>query len=215
MPVMDGPLAEKLRAFVHGGGVLLVTARSAARDRNNQVIADTPPGLLADLCGLTVEEFGRLGEAETLTFTLGESRLSAGGAYEVLARRGGQEAGRWLDHPDGGCCAAAGEPAAVLNRGGAGVAVYVGTYLAEANARGIVGFALTFTTLSPLAGCDDFVEVTRRRSAEGSFLFVLNHYPAPKRAAGLPAGTELLTGNACDGELDLEGFEVAVIAEPT
>ena len=35
----------------------MITARSAARDRNNHVIAQAPPGMLAELVGAEVVEF--------------------------------------------------------------------------------------------------------------------------------------------------------------
>ena len=89
----------------------LVTARTAIKDRNNQVIAQTPPGALAELCGSTVEEFGRLEEGE-LTLRMMSTVVPAGYALAFACRvREGMERSfaavvtleyaTWKDHKPG------------------------------------------------------------------------------------------------------------------
>ncbi|MEU4595341.1 Beta-galactosidase C-terminal domain, partial [Micromonospora aurantiaca (nom. illeg.)] len=55
------------------------------------------------------------------------------------------------------------------------------------------------------------VEVVRRRSADRSWLFVVNHTTEPARLA--VSGVELLGGARCDGELEVPAGEVAVVRE--
>jgi len=216
MPLMDEALAGKLRQFVEGGGVLVVTARSATRDRHNRVIPATPPGLLAELCGVTVEEFGRL-EPGTLSLRLDGADAPAAGGYEVLALRGAVAAATWA-LPDPAACgaphAAAGQPAVAVHKVRAGVAIYVGTYADAANAAALTDLALHYAAgLTPLADAPAGVEVTRRGGGGRRLTFVLNHYARPQTVRGLPAGNELLAGRPCRGTLELEPYGVAVVEE--
>ncbi len=213
MPLMDEPLAAKLRGFVAGGGVLLATARTATRDRNNHVTAATPPGLLADLFGVTVEEFGRI-EPGAMSFSLPGGVRPAGEGYEILRLRGARASAAWAAVDDDAPHAAVGAPAIAINGAGKGAAVYAGTFLTPDNVGTIMEIALALTDIAPLAACDDHVEVTCRHGGAGAgrrLVFVLNHYPQPKGVRGLPEGTELLTGTACTGALELAPWEVAVV----
>ena len=212
MPMMDERLCEKLRAFVAGGGVLLVTARTAIKDRNNQVISRTPPGLLAELCGVTVEEFGRLEEG-ALSVQLGGAPVPSGRGYEILAPTEAEAVGRWLAPADGAPHAAADRPAVSARKVGQGTVLYVGTYLCDANVAAVIDLAGSHATLQPLAEADDFVEVVRRKAAGRALTFVLNHYARPQIVRGLPEGTDLLGERPCPGQIELGPWEVAVVAE--
>ncbi|MFP4434501.1 MAG: beta-galactosidase [Phycisphaerae bacterium] len=210
MPLADEALGEKLEAFVRDGGVLVVTPRTFTRDAANCVLSDTPPGLIGALTGAAVVEFGKVSSG-LLNFSLHGRELPAGGAYEVLALDGGQAAATWLGFDDGRPCAADGAPAVALNHVGEGTVLTVGTYLTEQNASAILGFALTFTSLTPLADADDGVEVTARVRGGRRFTFVLNHNPHPAGAVGLPRGRELLSNTQPMGELQLPAYGVAII----
>jgi len=214
MKMMDAALAERLRHFVAAGGVLLVTARSATKDRHNRVIAQTPPGLLTELCGATVEEFGRLDDGE-LSMRIGAADVPSGQGYEVLELRGAEGVATWLPPADGAPHAAAGRPAASVHRVGAGWAVTVGTYLSDANAAPVLDLALSRAGIAPLAEAAECVEVTRRTSGDRTLTFVLNHYGQAQTVRHLPAGTELLSGAVCPGEIELGAWDVAIIEEAT
>ncbi len=210
LPLMDAELAGRLRAFVERGGVLIVTARTATRDRNNRVSAQTPPGLLAELCGVTVEEFGRL-DTPLLHIHAGEFDIPAGGAYEDLKLTTAQPLGAWSAAEDGGPHAAAMQPAVALNRAGKGNVLYLATFVTSQNAHLVLDLLLTHVPIKPLAVADECVEVVCRRSDTVRLHFVLNHYPQTRTVRELPRGKELLTNVKCDGTLELEPYGVAII----
>ena len=212
MPMMDEGLAGRLAAFVEAGGVLLATARSAIKDRHNRVIPVTPPGLLAELFGSTVEEFGRLNEGALKLRAEGRP-IPCGKGYEILSLHGAEQAGAWLGFDDGAPCAAAGRPAVSIRRLGRGAAIYVGTFLSADNVRAIMDLALSLATIRPLAQAADFVEVTRRKAPGRALTFVLNHYPKSQISRGLPEGQYLLGGPAAGGELELPAWDVAIIEQ--
>ncbi|HEU0220624.1 MAG TPA: beta-galactosidase, partial [Paracoccaceae bacterium] len=52
---------ERLEAFARDGGTVIIGARTGTRTGDNQIIRDTAPGReLSRLCGITVEDFGRV-----------------------------------------------------------------------------------------------------------------------------------------------------------
>jgi beta-galactosidase len=219
MRLMDETLAGKLEQFVAAGGTLVVTAHAATRDRNNQVIAQTPPGLLAKLCGCTMEEFSRE-DAEWPVHMkpagkagAGDGQIICGGGYEILALHGAKSLATWTAAAQFGPCAAEGQPAISLNRVGKGQVIYVGTFLSEANAAAIMDLVLEQAPIAPLADCVGGVEVTRRHAAGRKLTFVLNHHTSRQTIRRLPAGTELISAAPCTGELTLEPYGVAVIEE--
>ncbi|NJK92531.1 MAG: beta-galactosidase, partial [Blastochloris sp.] len=60
--VVDPAWVSNLESYVRGGGILVVGARSGCRNTDNQAPAESLPGVLASLCGVTVEEYGRQNE---------------------------------------------------------------------------------------------------------------------------------------------------------
>lgn len=213
MPLMDAALTAKLRAFVEAGGTLVVTARSATRDRDNQVIAQTPPGLLAELCGVVVEEFGAEEAGSGLTMLVGDKSIELGAGYEVLSLRGAEPLAVWQASAEYGPSAAHGQPAIAAHRVGRGEAIYVGTYLSGENAQAVFDLVLARTALKGLAEAADGVEVTARHGQGRRLVFVLNHHGVPQKVTSLPRGRDLLSGRPCEGELTLEPFGVAVIEQ--
>ena len=212
MPIMDEALAEKLNTFVVAGGVLLVTARSAIRNRNNHVHAQTPPGYLSDLCGITVEESGRI-EDGSLSISLDGTNLPSGNRYEILSPKSADVVGCWNPREDGSPASAAGRPAVTMHRWGKGCAVYVGTYLTDENVTAIMDLVIKQVDIAPLAECERAVELACRKAEGRRLVFVLNHYGVSRNICDLPTGLDLLTGQECRGALTLAPYDVAIIEE--
>ena len=216
MRLMDEALAARLEQFVAAGGTLVVTAHSGTRDRNNQVIALTPPGLLAKMCGITMEEFSREDAEWPVHMKVAgtdDNRIICGGGYEMLALHGAEALATWTAPREFGPCAAEGQPAISLNRFGKGQVVYVGTFLSDANAGEIMDLVLDQAQIPPLADCAGGVEVTRRHAPGRHLTFVLNHHTTPQTIRRLPAGAELISSRPCTGEWMLEPYGVAIIEE--
>jgi beta-galactosidase len=94
---------------------------------------------------------------------------------------------------------------------GSGTAWYVGTRLDEASTDRLISRLITESGVQPAAVAPAGVEVVRRRSADHSYLFVINH---TERDAQLDvAGTDLLTGARCNSDLHVASGEIAVIRE--
>lgn len=227
---------ERVEDFVKTGGTLVVGAMTGTRDANNHIIRTMAPGPgLSRLCGVRVEEFGRVAEpgADGLfvlqggeggshkpakmhpagsterryTFTLGNREHETAHLYELLDTDRDVEAiGRWSNR------FAAGRAAITSRKVGAGRAVYVGTYLTDALVEGLANQLFPAAGIAPLVpDLPPKVEVAMREAEDRKLLFVLNTDAEPATVPGIASGTDLLTGASVKGPLPLEPYGCAVI----
>jgi beta-galactosidase len=97
-------------------------------------------------------------------------------------------------------------------RVGAGGAWYVGTELADEARAELLSLVLDEAQVAPVApGLPAGVEAVRRRSAEASYLFVLNH--TAEHVVVEASGTDLLTATAAN-RLELRAGQAAVLRTP-
>lgn len=226
LPVWDEAWTPGVEAFVEAGGVLVVGARSATRDRNNHVLTETPPGPLADLCGVEIVESGRLpapGANALLSGPIfqvertsqgraaesarrrhfieipGGEPVEAAHGYEVLAPSEGTEVlARWSSR------FLAGQPAATRRRRGLGSVVYIGAFLTPELTDRLLGPILAEAGASPiLAGAPYGVEITTRSKPGLTLTFVQN-----------TTGQTLDTPSP-EGAITLEPYETRVFSRET
>ncbi|MFJ6950557.1 beta-galactosidase [Micromonospora aurantiaca (nom. illeg.)] len=194
--------ADALRRFVEAGGTAVVTYFSGIVDEHDHIRLGGYPGAFRDLLGVRVEEFFPLREGETV-------RLDDGARADVwtewLHAEGAEVLAAYTDGP------LPGVPALTRHTVGAGAAWYVGTRLDDEATDRLVARLLAETGVRPPVSAPAGVEVVRRRSADRSWLFVVNHRTEPARLA--VSGAELLGGARCDGELEVPAGEVAVVRE--
>lgn len=204
MVMCNDELALKVTRYVEGGGTVVIGARSAIKDMYLRVTDLTPPGPLATLTGATVQEYGTKPERH-YNIRLGQD-VPPQLWYELLQLTTAQVLGTWLGgHLDG-------QPAVTLNRVGKGQVIYIGTYLAAETARWVADLALKAADIKPLvANAPEGVEVVLRESDEHRLLFLLNHEETVQIARGVSSGVDLLSGQACGGDVRLEPWQVRVI----
>ncbi|MDJ0334326.1 beta-galactosidase [Salinibacterium sp. G-O1] len=194
--------ADNIRAFAEAGGTVVVTYFSGIVDEDNHVRLGGYPGAFTDLLGVRIEEFYPLRENETTTL----SRFGVGRIFSELGRSAGAEVlAEYAEGPT------AGSPAVTRRAVGSGFAYYVGTSLSE---TGVLELLETIAIDADLAIADSpagDLEIVRRSNGEDTWLFAINHGAS---AVSVTAnGTDLLTGEATAGRLELRGGGVAVIRE--
>jgi beta-galactosidase len=171
--LVDEKVAENLNQFVREGGILVVTQRTGVKDECNLVVNLRLPGLLAELCGVEVEEYDSLavGMGNKIEFTIPElaGSLPVGVLCEVLKPTTASVLGRYtLDYY-------AGKPAITLNQFGKGMAIYIGAV------GDMALYEALYSWLMEKAGVDkgflaqSGVEVTERWQGDKRLLFLLNH----------------------------------------
>ena len=173
--VVPVALAERLRAFVAGGGHLVTTYFSGIVDEHDHVWLGGYPGALRDLLGIRIEEFGPLLDDETAGLdngsagTLWTDRIDLTGPdTEVLVSyKTGEHAGR---------------PAVTRRAVGTGSAAYVSTRL------GAAGIAPVLGDLLDRAGVASELPAEVRGRVElavrGDFRFLINRTDEPVEVEG-------------------------------
>jgi beta-galactosidase len=203
--LFDPAWVAPLERFARRGGTLILGARTATRDLNNNVVPETIPGCLRALAGLTVEEYGRQNapDQRPLSFRLAGKTIRSEWWYEILQPdRGTQTLAKWQSRHLAGTAAICYRPV------GKGRVIYVGTYLTEP----VVAALVKLAGLKPLwPGVPRRVEVVRRQDNRRQLWFFLNHNDRPVTIARPPQGEELLTGKVVKGALKLPANGVAVV----
>jgi beta-galactosidase len=173
--VVPEAIADNLTRFVRAGGVLAITPRSGVKDATNAVVELPLPGLLADLCGITIEEYDSLPAAtsQELRFVLPE-----------FAGRPPERVRVWCDilalsSAEMIACYGsdyyAGRPAITLNSFGDGRAIYIGTIGEPSLYEPLADWLLGMAAIEPRNDVPSGLEVVTRSLDGRRLLFVLNH----------------------------------------
>jgi beta-galactosidase len=205
--VLPQETAAALTQFVKAGGVLITTARSGVKDVANAVVDAPLPGLLAELCGVEVDEYDSLpaGESVPVLFEgLGAAHPS-GSWCDVLAPL---TAGVLAQY-DGGFYK--GRAAITENRHGKGRAIYVGTLAAPELERAVIIHALEAAGVTPGLDTPDGVEAVVRWKNGDRTLFLLNHADEPRIVALPFIALDLLNGRHVEGSVTLSPKDVVLL----
>ncbi len=214
---------RKLGKYVRDGGVLVIGARTATKDFDNNVVAETPPGCLAMLAGVQVAEYGKINRPDVrpMSIAVGDSSVEAPLWYELLEPSPEAEViGRWVDRfgpeSEGGEPAPGsftGRPAITMHRVGKGCVVYVGTYLTLRVAETLLPTLVETSNIKPLCPrrAAPYVEVIVRESKDKQVWFYLNHSDKEVAVSNVSVGEDLITGKSCNGQIILPRNGVAVV----
>ncbi len=199
LALFDPAWVPALDRFVADGGTLLLGARTGCKDRQNNVVAETLPGVLRGLVGATVEEYGRQNRPDRRPLAL---RIAGDDTdtpttlwYEQLApdaAAGTEVAAAWTTRH------LAGTPAITRRAHGSGQVIYVGTYLTRELTEALLPLLGRPAALPEPISLTPGVEVVERVHPDGRVLrVVINHHETTVRvAAPADARRELLTESA-------------------
>ena len=210
-------VAERLEAFVEGGGTFVTTYFSGIADETDLIFEGGYPGPLRKLLGIWAEEIDVLSPQE-------HNAISFDGAFGEAA--GERPVSHICDRVrlEGAAALAtyvsdfyAGEPALTVNKYGAGLAYYLATQVTPETLQQLCRKWCDDAAITPVLGSRPTpgVEVTNRISPDGeSLIYVLNHGTEPV-SLELPSGTtyvDLLTGEGREGQVILPKFGVQILA---
>jgi len=222
--ILSDDTAANLRRFVQEGGVLVVTPRTGVKDEANTVVNQRLPGLLAELCGVEVEEYDSMpiDQRNGLEFTLPELTSARFRPAGKPAPQSTAFASVWCDvlKPGGADVVArytqdyyAGKPAITLNKFGQGQVVYVGTFGETDLYEALIGWLLDLAGVQPILTTPEGIEVTERWQGGRRLLFLLNHTDQEQKVPLDGRYTDLLTGSILAGEGIVAPRDVLILME--
>jgi beta-galactosidase len=166
--------AQRVSAYVSGGGALVVSFFSGIVDEHDRVHLGGYPGPLREVLGVRVEEFCPAAEHETFPVRGYGALAQVEGVADLWRedlRLDGAEPEIAFDSQDW-----AGRPAVTRHEYGKGTARYLSTRLDPATMRAVLGLALAEAGVTPVvAGLPSGVQASVRAGAGRRFLILLNH----------------------------------------
>lgn len=204
-------VAERIAAFVRQGGTFVTTYFSGIVDECDLVFENGYPGPLREVLGIWNEEIDALSPQRQNQIVLLENgeRYTCGHLCALIHCEGATPLATY------GADFYAGTPVVTRHSFGTGQAYYLGS---EPEPRFLDDFydrLLMEQHVQPVLVTPQGVEATRRQTAQGPLLFLLNHLATPAQIT-LPEHRHyqnLLRDVEVRGALLLEGYDVAILAE--
>ena len=207
--IMTSKTAGLLKKYTEQGGQIVFGCRSGYKDNTGQCYTKPFPGVLAELCGITVEEFSFIPSIQTgAKYKFGENEFISSGFSEVLNVESSQAEvlARYDDefYSD--------KPVLVKNNVEQGAAYYFGGVFNEKLANLILDDSNIKNSSKAFADLPKDIELAIRKGSDGmEYIFLLN-YSAEKQTVNAEREfLELLSDRTVGGQFALEPFGVAVL----
>jgi beta-galactosidase len=176
MIITDEGIAKRAEAFVRGGGRLIMTYRTAVKNRdNNLILGETVPITFGSFAGVTVEETESLQDYDAFPL-VGENGYDGNSGYggifrDMLVADGAEVLYRYGDRFYT-------EYAAITrNRYGGGEVYYIGCTPDETTLAKVIGAVISEAGIAKTESPDG-VEIVRRGSGGNAVTMIINHNAA-------------------------------------
>jgi beta-galactosidase len=191
---------------------LVVTQRTGVKDESNRVVNQRLPGLLAELCGVEVEEYDSLSSQmhNSLEFTLPEIMNGTCPPVRILCDILKPTSAAVLARYTGDYYA--GKPAITLNQFGAGRAIYIGAVGDAQLYDPLARWLLDTTGLQNGLAAPPGVEVMQRRHRDKALHFILNHNNTPQTIHLDRPYANLLNRKQVQGDVQLAPLDILILA---
>lgn len=200
--LMSKNSASIISEYVKSGGNLVTTYFSAISDLNDHIYLGGYLGPLRDVLGVTVEEFAPLMAEQTVLLSNGyQASVWSERAFATSAQTIAHYQDPSLDE----------SVALTKNTFGRGFAWYLGTKLKPKDLQEFMRKVTKQSKVKPVGDAPEGVELIRRVSDKGSWLFAINHTNTSTKL--LVEGDELIRGIIVKNNFKLPAGEVAVIRE--
>ena len=216
MYVLSEEIVASLKGFVEAGGMLVITPRTGVKDEANAVVNQPLPGLLAEVCGVIVDEYDALSEnvSQAIKFIVPElvktEVLPARFWCDILLPRQAEVIARYTEDYY------AGKPAVCLNHFGKGQAIYVGTFGEASLYTTLFGWLLGKLDIPEVLSVPEGIEVTERWQDRQRILFILNHTATSQTVSLSQQYDNLIDGMTIPkGLISIAPRDVLVLSEKT
>lgn len=204
-------IADNLKQYVQAGGTLVVSQRTGVKDETNAVVNQRLPGLLAEMCGVEVEEYDSFSshmqnEIEFTGSELAETAcVNVGILCDILKPTSATVLARYRYEYY------AGKPAITINQFGAGHVVYIGA-LGDGQLYDVLAkWLLDATGIQNTFITPPGVEISQRTQGNKTLYFVLNHKDTPQTIHLENHFTNLLNKQPFEGDMKLQPFDVLIL----
>jgi beta-galactosidase len=211
--LLTDAIAENLKRYVQAGGILVLTQRSGVKDEFNTVVNQRLPGLLAELCGVEVEDYDSLSShmQNSIEFTIPEltnaTNATVGVLCDILKPTHATVVARYVGDYY------AGKPAITINQYGNGQVVYIGAVGDGDLYNTLAGWLLKIINSQPVFATSESVEVTERWQDDLRLLFVLNHCACQQKVVLDRPYISLFDHSIFEGTISLAPHDVLVLRE--
>jgi len=206
-------IAERFTRFVEAGGTLVATYMTGWVDQNDLIFENGFFAPLQELFGVQVEEIDARFPGQGVEIVAGYNELGLDGIFQAdsFCERIHAESAEVIAEYSGVWYS--GEPAVTVNRVGSGKAIYVASRNDGLFTSGLLKSLWSELGIESVAPFQlpDGVSATKRTSASGEFLFLMN---TTQETHWLPLPItciEVLSGQELDGSLELGPYGVAVL----
>lgn len=205
--ILSDETALILREYADQGGTIVFGCRTGYKDRRGHCPMRPYPGPVADLCGVTVQEFTRVPKGQQVKLHLMDvGSLDSGPFNEVLQPNGSTVLGRFGE----GAGHYAGSPAVVWNAWGMGSAYYFGGVFTQATAGAIADRIGLESPLRNLVMPPPDVELAIREKDGERFVFLLNYATTDQVVDLRRPLHDLLSDTDVAGRVAIEPYGVIV-----
>lgn len=203
--------ADKIKAYVKSGGIVIMNSESGTRDENNQQYDLLAPGVFADICGCSTA--GSVSASDLKKHT-GESkvRFSDGTEHElttIIDRLTPTTAKKIAEYTSGRL---AGTPAITINNYGKGQAILYGfngcdVYFYESLAKMIA----REYNIKQLLNADDGIIVSSRKTDSNEYIFAVNMKDSENSLHLSEKMTDVLSDTEAGGDYVLAPYTTVVL----
>jgi beta-galactosidase len=211
--IMSDATAKLLHSYVQNGGTLIFGCHTGYKDLDGHCYMRPMPGPVADLCGITVEDFTRIGpyqQAPSLSWK-GQGELTADAFNDILQVEADDVEVVATYNEDADYYA--GKPALTRRVVGQGTVYYYGAVFNASTAQAMIQQSGLVSPLAQQLTLPKDVELAIREKPEsGSVVFLLNYVNAPQKMLVHRPATNLLTGETVQGEMTLSAYDVLLLS---
>lgn len=203
--------AEKIKAYVNNGGIVIMNTETGTRDENNQQYEMLAPCLFADMCGCSVS--GRVSADDYKKHT-GESkvRFEDGTEHELTASVDALKlhgAEKIAEYTSGRL---KGTPAITVNSYGKGQAILYGfngsdVYFYESLAKE----AAKRYNIKEIIKADDGIIISSRKTENEEIIFAVNMKDSENSIHIENEMTDIISGKTVSGDYNISAYETLAL----
>lgn len=211
MYIVSPQQAERIRAFVQGGGIFVAGFRLGVKEESTRIVATPLPGLLRDVMGVELFDYQPVYTEKQgvkfsglLTGSDGECHVWA----DILVPTGDAKATEVLATYTGDN---AGKAAITSHSFGKGKAIYIGAHLEPADLARVLLTLVAANGIQSPVKAPRGVEVTTRGSDRGTLTYLLNHTAAAQTVQLAGSVRDAISGSTFSGAVTLDPYGVRVV----